>query len=185
MCWLSAVPELQTLPDPEYQSSRLNRDYNRTVNPVVSLQLQGQFPGHRLVLDWSDFCAITQFALSVQLVEPFSTGVNPLLLRKQCGQCRTWSSSGGLLPVCVYCAQSSSNACCCCEVQNDATKPMRHINYHCTNTFHILQFCFPPACAFLTPDDDACGCGSYWMPLNKHMANTMAKSCRENEIKKS
>ena len=107
--------ELCRLHDPENQSSWSNRGYNQATNDV-----------------------------HFQPVEPRSTSVNLLLWRKQCGQCRTLSSGCGLLPVCVYCAQSStSNArFCCCEVQNDVTKPMRHINYHCTNTFHILQFLF-------------------------------------------
>lgn len=32
--------------------------------------------------------------------------------------------------------------------------------------------------------EDACGRIGYWIPLNKHMANTIAKSCRDNETQR-
>lgn len=69
--------------------------------------------------------------------------------------------------LCVWCAQRKIPRAYKVMPQDQ----MRHVNDHCTSTRHILQF----------SSWRWRRCHGYWIPLNKHMANIMAKSCRHKD----
>lgn len=115
--------------------------------------------------------------LKPQRSDTRSEGTEPghrsILQSLACGGSEENSGGRRLHPVCVCCAKAAAPRLpcgCCLLVQNDFTKPTRHIKYDCTNTrftaFSSLR---------LRPFPSG---SSHWMPRNKHMANTMAKSWR-------